>query len=47
MYIYFKRIAGVGSGDYLYYWKSNGLSDERTNSISITPNLDYHGTKTR
>ena len=52
MYRYFKRITGVGCGDYIYYWKSNGLSDERTNSIktpnhSITPNLDYYGTKTR
>ena len=52
MYRYFKRIAGVGSGDYIYYWKSKGLSDEIINSIetpnySITPNLDYYGTKTR
>ena len=52
MYRYFKRIAGVGSGDYIYYWKSKGLSDERINSIttsnySITPNLDYYGTKTK
>ena len=52
VYRYFKRITGVGCGDYIYYWKSNGLSDERTNSIktpnhSITPNLDYYGTKTR
>ena len=52
MYRYFKQIAGVGSGDYIYCWKSKGLSDERINSIkipnySITPNLDYYGTKTR
>ena len=52
MYRYFKWIAGVGSGDYIYYWKSKGLSDEIINSIetpnySITPNLDYYGTKTR
>ena len=44
MYRYFKRIAGVGSGDYIYYWKSKGLSDERINSIktsnhSITQNV--------
>ena len=52
MYRYFKRIAGVGNGNYIYYWKSKGLSDERIDSIktpnhSITPNLDYYGTKTR
>ena len=27
----FKRIAGVGSGNYIYFWKSKGLSDERIN----------------
>ena len=42
MYRYFKRVAGVGSGNYIYLWKSKGLSDERINSIttinySITP----------
>ena len=51
MYRYFKRIAGAGSGDYIYYWKSKGLSDKRINFIkapnySIT-NLGYYGTKTR
>ena len=52
-YRYFKRIAGVGNGNYIYYWKSKGLlSDERIDSIktpnhSITPNLNYYGTKTR
>ena len=49
---YFKSIAGVGSGSYIYYWKSKGLSDERISSIktpshSITPNLDCYETKTR
>ena len=29
---YFKRIAGVGSGNYIYFWKSKGLSDERLDS---------------
>ena len=52
MHRYFKQIAGVGNGNYIYYWQSKGLSDEKTNSIktpihSITPNLDYYGTKTR
>ena len=52
MYRYFKKIAGVGSGNYIYYSKSKGLSDERINSItlsnySITPELSFYGTKTR
>ena len=32
---YFKVIAGVGKGSYVYYWKSKGLSDERINSIKL------------
>ena len=49
---YFKKVAGLGSGNYIYYWKSKGLSDERINSIktlhdSITPNLNYYDTRTR
>ena len=52
MYRYFKRIAVVGSGNYIDFWKSKGLSDERINSItasnySITPELSHYGTKTR
>ena len=52
MYRYFKIITGVGNGSYIYYWQSEGLSDERINSIrasnySVTPFLDYCGTKTR
>ena len=52
MYRYFKRTAGVGNGSYIYYWRSEGLSDKRINSIktsnySVTPSLDYYGTKTR
>ena len=52
MCCYFKQIAGVGNGNYIYYWQFKGLSDERINSIttsnySVTPFLDYHGTKTR
>ena len=52
IYRYFKIIAGVGNGSYIYYWKSKGLSDERINFIktsnhSITPNLIYYGIKTR
>ena len=49
---YVKKIAGVGSGNYIYFWKSKCLSDERINSItasnySITPELSYYGTKAR
>ena len=52
MYRYFKRIVGVGNGNYIYYWKSKGLSDQRINSITassykVTPQLSYYGTKTR
>ena len=52
MYRYFKIIAGVGNGRYIYYWKSKGLSDEKINTIttsnySVPPFLDYYGTKTR
>ena len=47
---YSRRIAGVGSGNYIYFWKSKGLSDERINSNttsnhSITPELSYYGSK--
>ena len=47
----FKRIASVGSGNYIYFSKSKGLS-ERINSItafnsSITPELSYYGATTK
>ena len=50
MYRYFKRTAGIGSGNYIYFWKSKGLSDERLDSITasnykITPELSFYGTK--
>ena len=52
MYRYFKKVAGVGSGNYMYFWKPKGLSDQRINSItaynySITPGVSHYGTKTR
>ena len=52
MHRYFKRDAGVGSGNYIYIWKSKGLSDERINFITasnyfITPELSYYGSKIR
>ena len=48
----FKRIAGVGSGNYIYFWKSKGLSDAKINSYtasnhSITPELSFYGIRTR
>ena len=48
---YFKRISGVGSGNYIHFWKSKGLSDEKiisntASNYSITPQLSYYGTKT-
>ena len=52
MYKYFKKIAGVGSGNYIYFWKSKGFSDERldantASNYSITPELSFYGTKPR
>ena len=52
MYRHLKRIAGIGNGNYIYYWLSKGLSDERINSVStsncsVTSFLDYYGTKKR
>ena len=52
MYRYFKAVAGVGNGSYIYYWQFKGLSDERRNSVTasnykVTPNLNYYGTETR
>ena len=51
MYRYFKRIAGVGCGNYIYFWKSKGLSDESLDSVTasnykITPELSFYDTKT-
>ena len=51
-YRYFKTIAGVGNGSYIYYWQSKGLSDESINFIkmpnySANPSLGYYGTKAK
>ena len=48
----FKRIAGVGSGNYIYFWKSIDLPDGKINSITasnynITPEFGYYDTRTR
>ena len=52
IYRYFKRFAGVGRANYIYFWKSKGFSDERLDCITasnykITTELSYYGTKTR
>ena len=49
---YFKRIIGFGSGNYIYFWNSKGLSHERINSVtifncSITLKLSNYGAKIR
>ena len=36
MYRYYKITARVGSGDYIYIWKSKGLSDEKIDSITAS-----------
>ena len=46
---YLKRTVNVGNDNYVYYWKSKGLSDEKINSIKtsdygITPYLSYYDT---
>ena len=52
MYRYFKSTAGVGTNNYIYFWKSKGLPDESINSITtskyiITPELSHYDTKAR
>ena len=47
---YFKRVAGVGSGNYIYFWKCKGFFDEKIDSITasnycISPELSYYNTK--
>ena len=47
---YFKKIVDVGSGNYIYFWKSKSLSDEIINSNtsanhSITPELSFYDIK--
>ena len=49
---YFKLNSVAGAADYVLSWKSKGLSNEKikpptkTNN-SLTPELNYYGTKTR
>ena len=47
-----KKVIGAGSGDYIYFWKSKGLSDQNitppiVSDHSLTQILSYFGTKTR
>ena len=51
-YQYFKRVVGVGTGNYIYFWISKGLSDNiitapTTSDYSLNPQLSYLGTKAR
>ena len=46
IYRYFRNNIGAGSGNYIYFWKSIGLSDERLNSNTasnnkVTPELSF------
>ena len=46
MYWKFKRVIGVASGNYIYCWKSEKLSDEiitapTTSDYSLNPQLSY------
>ena len=48
--ILFQRVIGVGTGNYIYFWKSKGLSNENITSLSasdysLNPQLGYLGTK--
>ena len=52
MYQYFKRVVGVGTGNYIYFWISKGLSDNiitapTSSDYSLNPQLSYLGTKAR
>ena len=46
------RCVGVGTGNYIYFWKSKGLSDENitaptTGVYKLNRHLSYYGTKAR
>ena len=50
MYRYFREIISVGNAEYIYFWKSKGLSDERINFITTSnyisnPELSYYCSK--
>ena len=50
--MYFKRVVGIGTDNYIYFWKYKELSDKNmtdptTNDYGLNPQLSYLGTKTR
>ena len=50
--MYFKRVVGIGTDNYIYFWKSKELSDKNitdptTNDYGLNPQLSCLGTKTR
>ena len=50
MYRYFKRVGGGNPGNYIHFWKSKGLSDEKitaptTSDYGLSPQLSYFGTE--
>ena len=52
LYRYFKSVIGIGSVDYIYFWKSNESSDEKvtdptTSDCSLNLQLSCFGTKAR
>ena len=52
MHIYLKRVSGVGSGNYIYFWKSKGLPDKNitafnTSDYKLNLELSFFATKTR
>ena len=52
MHIYFKRVAGVGSGNSICSWKFKGLASESITALTISNyslnrQLSYLGTKSR
>ena len=52
IYRYFNGVSGVGSGNYVYSWKSKGFSDENitaptTSDYKLNPELTFFCTKTK
>ena len=49
MYRYFKKVIGVSTGNYIYFWKSKRLPHTSPTTSNYSPNLQlsYPGTKTR
>ena len=41
MYRYFKRVSGVGTGNYIYFWESNRLSDENITVPTSNYSLNF------